>query len=177
MNVHDRCTVIDPDDHDRHILDEYRVRYLRQPISQDNYRTLLPELLTEGEGQGFCINLSVDTSSLDIMRLCRELGVLYIDTVVEPWPGFYYDTDRDNATRTNYALRETVMEERRRSPGGTTAVSCCGANPGMVSWFVKQALVNLAADLGHADATPPVGDRVAWARFMVEIIRTRRRTA
>ena len=85
---HDRCTVIDPDDHDRHILDEYRVRYLRQPISQDNYRSLLPELLTEGEGQGFCINLSVDTSSLDIMRLCRELGVLYIDTVVEPWPGF-----------------------------------------------------------------------------------------
>ncbi len=53
---------------------------------------MLPALLTEGEGQGFCVNLSVDTSSLDIMRLCRELGVLYIDTVVEPWPGFYYDS-------------------------------------------------------------------------------------
>ena len=37
--------------------------------------------------RGFCVNLSVDTSSLDIMRLCRELGVLYIDTVVEPWAG------------------------------------------------------------------------------------------
>ena len=32
-------------------------------------------------------------------------------------------------------------------PGGTTAVSCCGANPGMVSWFVKQALLNIAGDL------------------------------
>ena len=166
---HSRCTVIDPEDRDRHLLDEYGVRYLREHITQDNYRTLLPSLLTEGEGQGFCINLSVDTSSLDIMRLCRELGVLYIDTVVEPWPGFYYDAGRDNATRTNYALRETVMEERRRAPGGTTAVSCCGANPGMVSWFVKEALVNLAGDLGHAAPPPATGDRQGWARYMRDL--------
>jgi homospermidine synthase len=39
-----------------------------------------------------------------------------------------------------------VLAEKRKNPGGTTAVSCCGANPGMVSWFVKQALVNLATD-------------------------------
>ena len=41
-----RCTVIDPEDRDRHLLDEYGVRYLRQHITRDNYRTLLPELLT-----------------------------------------------------------------------------------------------------------------------------------
>ena len=104
-----RCTVIDPDSADRRILDEYGVRYLAEHITCDNYRTMLTPLLTEGEGQGFCINLSVDTSSVDIMRLCRELGVLYIDTVVEPWPGFYYDTETDNATRTNQALRSLVM--------------------------------------------------------------------
>jgi homospermidine synthase len=164
-----RCTVIDPEDRDRRLLDEYGVRYVRERITQENYRTLLPALLTEGEGQGFCVNLSVDTSSLDIMRLCRELGVLYVDTVVEPWPGFYYDAGRDNATRTNYALRATVMEERRRAPGGTTAVSCCGANPGMVSWFVKEALVRLAGDLGHEASPPATGDRQAWARYMRDL--------
>ena len=89
-----RCTVIDPDDRDRHLLDEYGVALpARAHHAATTTATLLPPLLTEGEGQGFCVNLSVDTSSLDIMRLCRELGVLYIDTVVEPWPGFYYDTD------------------------------------------------------------------------------------
>ena len=144
-----RCTIVDPGDVDRKILAQYGVRYLSERITQDNYATLLTPLLTEGPGQGFCINLSVDTSSLDIMRLCRELGVLYLDTVTEPWPGFYFDTETDNGARTNQALRRTVMDERRRSPGGTTAVSCCGANPGMVSWFVKSALVRLAADLGR----------------------------
>jgi homospermidine synthase len=105
-------------------------------------------LFGEGEGQGFCVNLSVDTSSLDIMKFCREIGVLYIDTVVEPWPGFYFDKSLGPEARSNYALRETVLAAKREQPGGTTAVSCCGANPGMVSWFVKQALLNLAADLG-----------------------------
>ena len=165
----ERITVIDPDDRDREVLDHYGVRYLRTHITQANYRDLLPTLLTEGDGQGFCINLSVDTSSVDIMRLCRELGVLYLDTVVEPWPGFYYDDERDNATRTNHALRQTVLDERAASPGGTTAVSCCGANPGMVSWFVKQALVNLAGDLGHTAPVPAVGDRDEWARYMRDL--------
>jgi homospermidine synthase len=170
----DRCTVIDPDDRDRPILDQYGVRYLGASITQDNYQELLTGLLTEGDGQGFCINLSVDTSSLDIMRLCRQLGVLYIDTVVEPWPGFYYDQQRDNATRTNHALRQTVIDERRRSPGGTTAVSCCGANPGMVSWLVKAALANLASDLAGdrgepAPRAPGAGDQQGWATFMRQL--------
>ena len=100
------------------------------------------------------MNLSVETCSLDIMRLCRELGVLYIDTVVEPWPGFYFEVGGDPARRTNYALRETVRAEKRAHPGGPTAVSCCGANPGMVSWLLKEALLRLAADTGRDGRAP-----------------------
>ena len=121
---------------------------MHEGLTRENYREVLTKYLTAGSGQGFCVNLSVDTSSLDVMRHCRELGALYVDTVIEPWPGFYYDKSLGNDARTNYALRKAVLAERRKNPGGSTAVSCCGANPGMVSWFVKQALVNLARDLG-----------------------------
>lgn len=159
-----RLTVIDPADTDKALLDERGIAFKQLAITRENYREVLTPLLTEGEGQGFCVNLSVDTSSLDIMRLTRELGVLYIDTVVEPWPGFYFDKTADASTRTNYALRETVRSEKRANPGGTTAVSCCGANPGMVSWFVKQALMNLSADLGRNDGVPT--DREGWAKLM-----------
>ena len=82
--------VIDPDDSDRALLDRHGVRFVHEAVTRDNYRSLLPPLLTKGGGRGFCVNLSVDTSSLDIMRLCRELGVLYIDTVVEPWAGLLF---------------------------------------------------------------------------------------
>ena len=159
-----RFVVIDPDDSDRALLDEHGVRFIHQAVTRENYRDLLQPLLTEGGGQGFCVNLSVDTSSLDIMRFCREIGALYIDTVVEPWPGFYFDSTLGPESRTNYALRETVVAEKAANPGGATAVSCCGANPGMVSWFVKQALVNIAHDTG-LDAPEPK-TRPEWAALM-----------
>jgi homospermidine synthase len=158
-----RFVVIDPEDRDRKLLDERDIRFVHQAVTRENYRELLAPLLTAGDGQGFCVNVSVDTSSLDIMELCRELGVLYIDTVVEPWAGFYFDSKLGPEARSNYALRETVLAARRRNPGGTTAVSCCGANPGMVSWFVKQALLNVAGDLGVAFKEPKT--REEWAKL------------
>ena len=156
-----RFVVIDPSDEDRGLLDERGIRFIQQGVTRENYRDLLAPLLTAGGGQGFCVNLSVDTSSLAIMELCREIGALYIDTVVEPWIGFYFDKTKGPGDRANYALRETVLKARRKSPGGTTAVSCCGANPGMVSWFVKQALLDLKRDLKMEGAEPSSRDE--WA--------------
>jgi homospermidine synthase len=159
-----RMVVIDPDDRDRALLDQHGIRFIHQAVTEDRCRHLLAPLLTDGGGRGFCVNLSVDTSSLDIMRLCREIGALYIDTVIEPWAGFYFDPKMDPATRSNYALRERLLEEKRRNPGGPTAVSCCGANPGMVSWFVKRALVNLARDMALPGFTEP-STQPGWARL------------
>jgi homospermidine synthase len=159
-----RLVVIDPEDKDRGLLDERGVRFVHQAVTKDNYRHLLTPLLTEGGGQGFCVNVSVDTSSLDIMELCNEVGALYVDTVNEPWIGFYFDKKLSTDKRTNYALREaTLAAKRARKPGSTTAVSCCGANPGMVSWFVKQALVNIATDTKLKFKEPAT--REDWARL------------
>jgi homospermidine synthase len=166
-----RLVVIDPREEpsDMEILKQHGVRHIKEYVTKDNYKELLKPLLTEGGGQGFCVNLSVDTGSLDLMKLCRKLDVLYIDTVVEPWLGFYFDKNMKNADRTNYALRETLRHEKKKSPGGTTAVSTCGANPGMVSWFVKQALVNLANDTGLKFDEPDQHDREGWAKLMKKL--------
>ena len=109
-----RMTVIDPRDTDRKLLDERGIAFVQEAVTGKNYKKLLTPLLTNGGGQGFCVNLSVDTGSVDLMRLCRKLGVLYIDTVVEPWLGFYFDAKADNASRTNYALRESAARGKAR---------------------------------------------------------------
>jgi homospermidine synthase len=162
-----RMVVIDPDDSDREILDVRGVRFIHQAVTRENYRDLLAPLLTAGGGRGFCVNLSVDTSSVAIMELAREVGAFYIDTVTEPWPGFYFDRNLGSEARTNYALRESLLAARRRNPGGITAVSCCGANPGMVSWFVKQALLDIARDLGVKTAEP--NTREEWGRLAMAL--------
>ena len=162
-----RFVIIDPSEIDKDLAEQHGARFIKAAVTKDNYKELLGPLLTAGGGQGFCVNVSVDTGSLDIMRFCREIGALYVDTVVEPWLGFYFDNNMGNEQRTNYALRETVLAERRANPGGTTAVSCCGANPGMVSWFVKRALVNLAADLN--DSHPEPKSREQWAALAMRL--------
>jgi homospermidine synthase len=158
-----RFAVIDPEDKDRGLLDERGITFIHRALTRDNFVTLLKPLLAKGGGQAFVVNLSVEVSSAAIMRLCHELGALYIDTVAEPWPGFYTDPRLTASERSNYALREEILDLRRALGPGPTAISCCGANPGMVSWFVKQALLNVAADCG-IDFLPP-STREDWARL------------
>ena len=116
-----RITVLDPKDGGRKAhCEKQNVRFIQQGVTKDNYRELLTPLLTEGGGQGFCVNLSVDTGSKDIMELCNELGALYIDTVNEPWLGFYFDASKGPEARSNYALRETTRAAKQARPAGST---------------------------------------------------------
>jgi homospermidine synthase len=156
--------VIAPDDSDRVLLDERKLRFQKLAITRENYRSVLTPLLTGGPGRGMIINLSVDTSSADLMDLCKDIDAFYIDTVCEPWPGLYMDGSRSISERSNYALREGVLDVRRRRPGGVTAVSCCGANPGMVSWMAKQALLDVAIAL-KLEFTEPT-TQAGWAALM-----------
>ena len=160
----EKFVVIAPDDRDRGLLDERQIRFMHLPITRDNYREALTPLLTVGPGRGMIVNLSVDTSSVDLMAFAKDVDAFYIDTVVEPWPGLYTDATRSVSERSNYALRESLLDLRRRRPGGTTAISCCGANPGMVSWMVKQALVDIAGELQMEFVEP--GTREEWAHLM-----------
>ena len=159
-----KFVVIDPVDTDRALLDERKLLFIQASVTRENYRELLTPLLKTGPKRGMIVNLSVDTSSADLMNLCKDLDAHYIDTVCEPWPGLYSDPNLPISARSNYALRERVLDVRRKRPGGVTAVSCCGANPGMVSWFVKQALLDIARDTGVSVQEP--NNREDWARLM-----------
>ncbi|MBL8895813.1 MAG: homospermidine synthase [Rhizobiales bacterium] len=162
-----KFTVIDPDDSNRNLVEDEGLFFIKEAVTKKNYKSLLKPLLTAGPGPAFIVNLSVDVDSRDIMRLARETGSLYIDTVIEPWPGFYYNPKLDNAARSNYVMREQTLALKRELGPGPTAVSCCGANPGMVSWFVKQALLDLAGALKIKVKEPAT--REEWAKLMKRV--------
>src|SRR6201982_1972842 len=97
-----KFVVIAPDDRDRHLLDERQIRFLHLAITKDNYREILTPLLTEGPGRGLVVNLSVDTSSVDLMEFCKGLDAFYIDPVVGPWPGLYTNRNLSISERSHY---------------------------------------------------------------------------
>jgi homospermidine synthase len=151
-------SIVTGDPSGRAIAEQHGVDFKVQPLTQANYRDILSPLLRPGD---FLLNLSVDVSSVDLMRLAAERNALYLDTCIEPWPGGYTDPGRSPSERSNYALREQALALRRACRGGPTAVVAHGANPGLVSHFVKAALLNIARDAGLDAAAP--ADRRGWA--------------
>ena len=80
--------IIDPDESARAIAEFAGVRFEKAPLLPDTLRGILAPLLGPGD---FLVNVSVDVSSVALIELCRELGALYLDTCIEPWPGGYTD--------------------------------------------------------------------------------------
>jgi homospermidine synthase len=161
-----RITVIARSARHRRPVEKQGVRFKKAEVTRANYRKVLLPLLRAGPGQGFLVNLSVGVSSIAMIDLCREADALYLDTVIEPWPGSYTDPSLSVSQRSNYAKREMLLENRRAHPEGPTAVSCCGANPGMVSWLVKHALLNVARKTG---LHPNPKTREEWGRLMQRV--------
>jgi homospermidine synthase len=154
----ERITVVTADQAGAQEAVDLGVTFVVQPLLRENYRRVLEPLLGRGD---FLVNLSVDVSSIALVKLCQERGALYIDTCIEPWAGGYTDTSLSAGKRTNYALRDAALALRAGQERAPTAVLTHGANPGLVSHFVKQALLNIAAEGGIAVNEPT--NRAGWA--------------
>jgi len=154
----DRIEIVTSDDRGAAIAAQYGVAHTVLPLTRANYAEVMRGRLSAGD---FLLNLSVDVSSVALVTLCREIGALYLDTCVEPWAGGYTDPSLTPSQRSNYALRESALA--LKNGAGPTAVMTHGANPGLVSHFVKQALLDVARDTGHATAVPST--QQGWARL------------
>jgi homospermidine synthase len=149
-------TIVTADERGAAVAEAACVRRIVTPLTEENYRAVLTPLLGEGD---FLLNLSVDVSSVALIRLAREVGALYLDTCIEPWAGGYTDPSLTPSQRSNYALREAAIA--LGGNGGPTAVLTHGANPGLVSHLLKEALLNVARDVGLG--VPMPDSREAWA--------------
>jgi homospermidine synthase len=156
----DQITIITAEPRGHEVATEYGIRFIQTALTQSNYRAVLEPRLGKGD---FLLNVSVDVSSVALIEFCQEKGALYLDTCIEPWPGGYTDPSLPPSARSNYALRESALALRPRRPHGPTAVLTHGANPGLVSHFVKQALIDLARSSGLGGSVPT--SRADWARL------------
>jgi len=155
--VASRVHVVQPSDSGRAAAEACGVAYSVKALDPGNYRQVLAEHLGAGD---VLLNLSLDVSSLALMAWCQEQQVIYLDACTEPWPGVHDDPHRPLAERTNYGRREEVLRLARSEDARTTALMTLGANPGLVSFFVKRALMNIAGD-----GCPPPTTRQQWAEL------------
>src|SRR5580698_8148624 len=154
----DRITIVTAEDKGNSEAAEFGVKFVKTALTPENYRQVLEPTLGAGD---FLLNLSVDVSSVALIELARERGALYLDTCIEPWAGGYTDPSMPVEARSNYAMRLGALRLRKGHEKAPTAVLTHGANPGLVSHLVKQALLNIAKDTGVQSGVPQ--GRAGWA--------------
>jgi homospermidine synthase len=156
----DRVTIVTADKRGEDVAAEYGATFIIDPLLEHNYTEIIARHVGPGD---FIVNVSVDVSSAALIEYCFHNKIFYLDTVVEPWLGYYTNPDLTVSQRSNYALREEALALRKLALDGphTTAIIAHGANPGLVSHFVKQALLNIAHDTEHTAEAPKT--REAWA--------------
>lgn len=155
-----RITIVTADSMGQAEAQQYGIKFVVDALTRENFRRILDPLVGRGD---FVLNVSVDVSSIALIKFCWERGSMYLDTCIEPWPGGYTDPGLPMARRTNYALREEALALRTGNARAPTAVLTHGANPGFVQHLVKQALLNIAGDVG-IDAGNPT-ERMDWANL------------
>ncbi len=157
-------TIVTGDDTGATIAKKEGIEFKIEPLNPQNYHKILEPLLGKG---GFLLNLSVDVSSVQLIRTCQELGALYLDACIEPWTGGYVDPTLTMTQRSNYGLRETALELKKEFPSGPTAVLAHGANPGIISHFLKRALLQIAKDTNLE--VPKPKRREEWAKLAKDL--------
>jgi homospermidine synthase len=156
--------VIDPSTNNRHVAERFGADFKQLALTKDNFSKILENIIGHDKPRGMVINLANEVSSKDMADFASSHNAHYIDTVIEPWPGFYFDKNKPISDKTNYALREDFLSLRNKYRDTPTAISCCGANPGMVSWLVKSALLSLARETKLDFKKPKT--RNEWALLM-----------
>jgi len=152
--------VITAHDHGARVAARYGVTFMVNALTRGNIRAVLDPILKPGD---FLLNVSVDVSSINLIELCQSKGVMYLDTCIEPWAGGYTDRRLSPSQRSNYALREAALALNRKHRHGATAVLTHGANPGLVSHFVKRALLDIARATKLRVARPHTREK--WAEL------------
>lgn len=121
------------------------ITYVQNQVTLENYSMLLKKYLSAGD---VFIDLSWNIDSSELIRWSHENDVLYINTSVEEWDPYGDIEHISPAQLTLYArqmeLKKLTQDWRSQ---GSTAIVDHGANPGLVSHFTKQALVDITTKI------------------------------
>ena len=121
------------------------VRFVRDRVTRENLGRLLALHVSTGD---VLIDLAWNIDALEILQWCHDHGVRYINTSTELWDPYEGLPDNKPTTKTLYwrqmNLRRLLAKWKVKGP---TAVIEHGANPGLISHFTKQGLIDIGQSL------------------------------
>ncbi|ETA69422.1 saccharopine dehydrogenase C-terminal domain-containing protein [Methanolobus sp. WCC1] len=115
--------------------------FVREKITPENLSQVLSRHM---DNDGLIIDLSWNIDAIDIITWCHEHNVLYVNTSVEVWDPTEDFLNRSLLEKSLYLRQMKLLELSRDWKDAPTAVVDHGANPGLITHFVKQGLLDIA---------------------------------
>jgi len=161
-----QITIVDPIDNRERVKYalERGAAYLQDEVTRENLAELLGRFLSAGD---MLVNLAWNIDANTIIGWTHDHGVMYIDTSVEEWEPYTQLALRPPLERTLYHRHMRLREMKASwSSKGPTSIVEHGANPGLVSHFVKKALIEIGTKaLSDGLAGPGVESALASASY------------
>jgi homospermidine synthase len=120
------------------------VSYRRHMITMENFDSVLSEHLSPG---GLLIDLAWSLDTCALIEWCHEHEVLFVNTSLEVWDSIGEIESKGPVEKSLYTRQMRLRETTKGWDVGATAVIDHGANPGLISHFVKQALIDISKKL------------------------------
>ncbi|CAG0954368.1 homospermidine synthase [Methanosarcinales archaeon] len=137
-------TIIDFEDKSK-ALKKYTdqgLKYVCEKITPQNIDQVLSKYLDNGS---LLIDLAWNIGANDIIKWCHDHEVLYVNTSVEVWDPTEGVYTKSPFEKSLYWRQMQLLNLSRDWKDAPTAVIDHGANPGLISHFVKEALLDIAA--------------------------------
>jgi homospermidine synthase len=117
------------------------VQFVQKKVTRANMASVLGKHVGEGD---VVVDLAWNIDACEILQWCHDHGVLYVNTSVEVWDPYEGAANKHPTERTLYwrhmNLRRMIAGWQEKGP---TAVLEHGANPGLISHFTKQGLLDI----------------------------------
>ena len=137
-------TIIDFEDKSKALkkYTDHGLKYVCEKITPGNLNQVLSEYVDDG---GLLIDLAWNIGANDIIKWCHDHNVLYVNTSVELWDPVEGIYTKSLFEKSLYWRQMQLLELSESWKNAPTAVIDHGANPGLISHFVKQALLDITA--------------------------------
>lgn len=120
------------------------IKFFQKRITREELDSILSEYLDSG---GLLIDLAWNIGCNDVVKWCYEHNVLYVNASVEQWDPYDDQENKSAYEKSLYARHMQLREMASKWKKGATAVLDHGANPGLISHFVKQGLIDISDEL------------------------------
>jgi homospermidine synthase len=121
------------------------VRFVHNRVIPKDLGSQLGQYLSRGD---LLVDLAWNIDCCELLQWCHDHGVLYVNTSVEVWDPYINAATKHPIEKTLYWRHMNIRRMAGQWAGrGVTAVLEHGANPGLISHWTKQGLIDIGERL------------------------------